>query len=62
MAIKPTLSKGTRDYAPLEVVKRKYLFQLIEEVFQKYGFQPLETPAVENLTTLTGKYGNEGDK
>jgi histidyl-tRNA synthetase len=62
MAVKPTLSKGTRDYAPLEVVKRKYLFKLIEEVFQKYGFQPLETPAVENLTTLTGKYGNEGDK
>jgi len=62
MAVKPTLSKGTRDYAPLEVVKRKYLFQLIEDVFQKYGFQPLETPAVENLSTLTGKYGNEGDK
>jgi histidyl-tRNA synthetase len=62
MAVKPTLSKGTRDYAPLEVVKRKYLFQLIEDIFQKYGFQPLETPAVENLSTLTGKYGNEGDK
>ena len=62
MAVKPALSKGTRDYAPLEVAKRKYLFSFIESVFVKFGFQPLETPAVENLSTLTGKYGQEGDK
>jgi histidyl-tRNA synthetase len=62
MATKPTLAKGTRDFGPLQVVKRKYILQHIETVFKKYGFMPLETPAMENLTTLEGKYGDEGDQ
>jgi histidyl-tRNA synthetase len=59
---KPTLPKGTRDFGPAQMAKRQYILNIIKQVFQKYGFQPLETPAMENLTTLTGKYGEEGDQ
>ncbi|MFM7853931.1 MAG: ATP phosphoribosyltransferase regulatory subunit, partial [Flammeovirgaceae bacterium] len=59
---KPTLPKGTRDFGPAQMAKRHYILERIKRVFQKYGFQPLETPAMENLTTLTGKYGDEGDQ
>lgn len=59
---KPTLPKGTRDFGPAQMAKRQFIFENIRKVFQKYGFQPLETPAMENLTTLTGKYGEEGDQ
>lgn len=60
--IKPALSKGTRDFLPEEVAKRNFLFETITKVFSKYGFQQIETPAIERLETLTGKYGDEGDK
>lgn len=60
--IKPSISKGTRDFSPEVVRKRNYIFQIIRTVFEHYGFQPLETPAMEKLDTLTGKYGEEGDK
>ncbi|HEY3430337.1 MAG TPA: ATP phosphoribosyltransferase regulatory subunit, partial [Cyclobacteriaceae bacterium] len=59
---KPTLPKGTRDFGPAVMVKRQYILDTIKKVFQKFGFQPLETPAMENLSTLTGKYGDEGDQ
>ncbi len=59
---KPTRPKGTRDFAPAEVSKRQYMLDKIRQVFTKFGFQPLETPAMENLSVLTGKYGDEGDK
>src|SRR5690606_6509518 len=59
---KPTLPKGTRDFGPAVMAKRQHIFDTIRGVFQTYGFQPLETPAMENLTTLTGKYGDEGDQ
>jgi histidyl-tRNA synthetase len=59
---KPTLPKGTRDFGPTQMAKRQFILENIKRVFQKYGFQPLETPAMENLTTLTGKYGEEGDQ
>ncbi len=59
---KPTLPKGTRDFGPSQMAKRQYILEIIKKVFQKYGFQPLETPAMENLSTLTGKYGEEGDQ
>src|SRR6187402_478722 len=59
---KPTLPKGTRDFGPLQMAKRQFIIDAIRKVFQKYGFQPLETPAMENLSTLTGKYGDEGDQ
>lgn len=59
---KPTLPKGTRDFGPTQMAKRQFIFNTIRSVFQKYGFQPLETPAMENLSTLTGKYGEEGDQ
>jgi histidyl-tRNA synthetase len=59
---KPTLPKGTRDFGPAQMAKRQFIFDSIKKVFQKYGFQPLETPAMENLSTLTGKYGEEGDQ
>ncbi|MBK6752712.1 MAG: histidine--tRNA ligase [Flavobacteriales bacterium] len=62
MAQKPSIPKGTRDFSPQEMLRRKYIFSTIERVFQKYGFLPLETPAMENLETLTGKYGEEGDR
>src|ERR1700749_771326 len=59
---KPTLPKGTRDFGPAVMAKRQFIFETIRNVFQKFGFQPLETPAMENLSTLTGKYGEEGDQ
>ena len=59
---KPTLPKGTRDFGPAVMVKRQFILENIKKVFQKFGFQPLETPAMENLSTLTGKYGDEGDQ
>jgi len=59
---KPTLPKGTRDFLPLEVIKRKHIFATVESVFKKFGFLPIETPAMEALETLMGKYGEEGDK
>ena len=59
---KPTLPQGTRDFGPEIVRKRNYILNTIREVFELYGFQPLETPAMENLETLMGKYGDEGDK
>jgi histidyl-tRNA synthetase len=59
---KPTLPKGTRDFGPAQMAKRQFIFDHIRKVFQKYGFQPLETPSMENLSTLTGKYGEEGDQ
>ncbi len=62
MAQKPSIPKGTRDFSPIEMVKRNYIFDAIKEVFRLYGFQPIETPAMENLSTLMGKYGEEGDK
>ncbi len=60
--IKPSLSKGTRDFLPREVAKRNFIFDTIKSVFRKYGFEEIETPAIEKLETLTGKYGEEGDK
>lgn len=60
--MKPSIPKGTRDFSPVEMLRRKYIFSTIEKVFQNYGFLPLETPAMENLETLTGKYGEEGDR
>jgi histidyl-tRNA synthetase len=60
--MKPSLPQGTRDFSPETVRKRQYIFQTIRETFERYGFQPLETPAMENLETLMGKYGEEGDK
>ena len=62
VATKPSIPKGTRDFGPQEMLRRKWIFSTIEKVFQKYGFLPLETPAMENLETLTGKYGEEGDR
>lgn len=62
MANMPSIPKGTRDFSPTEMLRRKYIFSTIENVFRKYGFLPLETPAMENLSTLTGKYGEEGDR
>lgn len=62
MKVTPSLPKGTRDFGPDELRKRNYIFGVIKSVFEKYGFQPLETPVMENLSTLTGKYGEEGDK
>jgi len=60
--IKPALPKGTRDFTPEAVRKRRYLFQTIQHCFEAFGFEPIETPAMENLSTLLGKYGEEGDK
>lgn len=59
---KPSIPEGTRDFGPEQVRKRSYIFDTVRSVFVKFGFQPLETPAMENLSTLTGKYGEEGDK
>ncbi len=61
-SIKPSVPKGTRDFPPAEMVKRNYIFDTIKSVFRKYGYQQIDTPAMENLSTLTGKYGDEGDK
>ncbi len=60
--VKPSLPSGTRDFLPKEVAKRNYIFGIIKSVFEQYGFQQIETPVLENLSTLTGKYGEEGDQ
>ena len=62
MAQKPSIPKGTRDFSPAEMSKRNYMFDIIKKAFRTYGYLPLETPAMENLSTLMGKYGEEGDK
>jgi histidyl-tRNA synthetase len=59
---KPSLARGTRDFGPETMVKRNFIFDQIKKVYQKFGFQPLETPAIENLSVLMGKYGEEGDQ
>lgn len=61
-AIKPSIPRGMRDFSPSEMIKRNYIFDIIKDCFQRFGFLPLETPAMENLSTLTGKYGEEGDR
>jgi len=60
--MKPTLAKGTRDFSPQDLGKRNYIFDTIKTVFKKYGYQEIQTPTFENLSTLTGKYGDEGDR
>ena len=60
--VKPRLVKGTRDFLPEQVSKRRYVLNTIQSVFRNFGFQEIETPAIESLETLTGKYGEEGDK
>ena len=62
MAQKPSIPKGTRDFSPIETARRSYIFDTIAEVFRNYGFASIETPSMENLSTLMGKYGEEGDK
>jgi len=62
MAQKPSIPKGTRDFGPAEMAGRNYIFTVVRSVFQQYGYQCIETPAMENLSTLMGKYGEEGDK
>ena len=62
MAQKPSIPKGTRDFSPEEMMRRTYIFDTIKSVFRLFGYAPLETPAMENLSTLLGKYGDEGDK
>lgn len=59
---KPSIPKGTRDFGPKEMGRRNWIFRTIRSVFERYGFEPIETPAMENLATLTGKYGEEGDQ
>ena len=61
-SIKPSVPKGTRDFSPIEMGRRNFIFDTIKGVFRKYGYQQIETPSMENLSTLTGKYGEEGDK
>ena len=60
--MKPSLPKGTRDFSPIETARRRYIFETIRKEFELYGYQSIETPAMENLSTLTGKYGDEGDR
>ena len=62
MVQKPSIPKGTRDFSPIEMARRNYIFDTIKSVFRLYGFSQIETPAMENLSTLMGKYGEEGDK
>ncbi len=62
MANKPSIPKGTRDFSPDEMLRREFIFDTVKSVFKLYGYQPLETPAIENLSTLLGKYGEEGDR
>jgi histidyl-tRNA synthetase len=59
---KPSIPKGTRDFSPIEMARRNFIFDTIKSVFKLYGYQPIETPAMENLSTLLGKYGEEGDR
>ena len=62
MAQKPSIPKGTRDFSPVEMAKRNYIFDTIKESFRLFGYKQIETPSIENLSTLMGKYGEEGDK
>ena len=62
MTVKTSIPKGTRDFTPVQMIRRNYIFDTIKEVFTRYGFLPIETPAIENLSTLMGKYGREGEK
>ena len=62
MAEKPSLPKGTRDLSPVEMSRRGYMFSVIRDAFSRYGFMQIETPSFENLSTLMGKYGEEGDR
>ena len=62
MAQAPSIPKGTRDFGCIEMARRNYIFDNIKEVFKRFGYQQIETPAMENLSTLLGKYGDEGDK
>ena len=62
MADKPSIPKGTRDFTPLEMTRRNHIFDTIRKIFKTYGYLPIETPAMENLSSLMGKYGDEGDK
>lgn len=62
MAQKPSIPKGTRDFSPVEMMRRQYIFDTIKSIFRTFGYAPLETPSMENLSTLLGKYGDEGDK
>ena len=62
MSSKPSIPKGTRDFSPMEMLRREFIFDTIRQVFRLYGYQPIETPAMENLSSLLGKYGEEGDK
>ena len=62
MGTKANTPKGMRDFSPLEMFRRNYIFSVIKAAFEKYSFSPIETPAMENLQTLTGKYGDEGDR
>ena len=61
-ASKPSIPKGTRDFGPEKMIKRSFIFESIKTVFKKFGFLPIETPTMENLSVLTGKYGDEGDQ
>jgi len=60
--MKPGIPKGTRDFGPEQIRKRQFIMSTLREVFEQHGFQPIETPAMENISTLTGKYGVEGDQ
>ena len=60
--VKPSIPKGTRDFSPVEMAKRNYIFNTIKDVYSLFGYQQIETPSMENLSTLMGKYGEEGDK
>ena len=62
MAQKPSIPKGTRDFSPEETARRNYIFDTIRKAFNLFGYKQIETPAMENLSTLMGKYGEEGDK
>jgi histidyl-tRNA synthetase len=62
MSSKPSIPKGTRDFSTEEMQRREYIFDTIRQVFRLYGYQPIETPAMESLSTLLGKYGDEGDR
>jgi len=62
MAQKPGIPKGTRDFSAEQIAKRNYIINTIKEQFERFGFAPIETPSFENLATLTGKYGEEGDR
>ena len=62
MIQKPLTPKGTRDFSSDMVLRRNYVFQIVQSAFQRFGFVPIETPAMENLDTLLGKYGEEGDR